>query len=341
MKRTMVIGHLDFENGATIGAVVKARSIYYELMQKYGGESVGAVDIYKWRRKKLRVFFYLIMAFFSAKNIVLVISDTSGPLMQFFRFLKGINRNKVFYFVVGGDIDDILAKKRNRLKTLKFVDFFFVETKRCIQGMNQLGLNNTILFRNFKRLEQPSTTKCVFGEEVKICIFSRINEGKGISDAISAVEKVNSTGKNRIYLDIFGRVDESYKDCFNDLLCKSDSCRYLGVINPEESVATIADYDFLLFPTRFDGEGIPGTVIDAFASGVPVIASRWKNHDEMLFDGFNGLLYDYKDYEGLVDKLANLECYKKDYKTLCENSKKSYEEYMPEKIMPLLYEMLE
>lgn len=57
----------------------------------------------------------------------------------------------------------------------------------------------------------------------------------------------------------------------------------------------------LLFPTYWKGEGMPGTVIDAFSAGVPIIARRWKFCDEMITDGETGYVYDFDKPEELIE----------------------------------------
>jgi glycosyltransferase involved in cell wall biosynthesis len=46
----------------------------------------------------------------------------------------------------------------------------------------------------------------------------------------------------------------------------------------------------MLFPTYWQGEGFPGAIIDAFVSGVPVIASDWNMNREIIIHEKNGLL---------------------------------------------------
>ena len=46
----------------------------------------------------------------------------------------------------------------------------------------------------------------------------------------------------------------------------------------------------LLFPTYYDGEGFAGTLIDAMAAGVPVIASNWRYNSEIIKDGKIGFI---------------------------------------------------
>ena len=68
----------------------------------------------------------------------------------------------------------------------------------------------------------------------------------------------------------------------------------------------LKDYFILLFPTHYFTEGIPGTIIDAYAAGVPVICSRWQNFDDLIDEGKTGFGYDFKDRQGLKTKLLKI-----------------------------------
>ena len=44
-----------------------------------------------------------------------------------------------------------------------------------------------------------------------------------------------------------------------------------------------------IFPTRFTTEGIPGSIIDSYYAGVPVLASKWNSFDDVIEDGKTGV----------------------------------------------------
>ena len=91
-----------------------------------------------------------------------------------------------------------------------------------------------------------------------------------------------------------------FKDEFDDLLEQySDCVTYRGAVDAAKSVETLKNYYMLLFPTRYYNEGIPGTIIDAMAAGVPVIARKWHYCSEMLMHQNNGFVYDFNDQHGL------------------------------------------
>lgn len=57
-----------------------------------------------------------------------------------------------------------------------------------------------------------------------------------------------------------------------------------------QSTEVLKNYDALLFPTYYEGEGFAGTIIDAFAAGLPVIASDWKYNSEIIKQGITGVI---------------------------------------------------
>ena len=55
-----------------------------------------------------------------------------------------------------------------------------------------------------------------------------------------------------------------------------------------ESVNILKNFFLLLFPTHFKTEGIPGTIIDAYFAGLPVLSSRWNSFDDVIIDRLTG-----------------------------------------------------
>ena len=83
---------------------------------------------------------------------------------------------------------------------------------------------------------------------------------------------------------------------------------YCGEITPAEAAATLGRYDVLLFPTQHHGEGYPGVILEAYAAGIPVIASRWRSIPEIV-DDTCGLLIEPGDAADLgraIEELARM-----------------------------------
>ena len=80
----------------------------------------------------------------------------------------------------------------------------------------------------------------------------------------------------------------------------------MGTVDSSKSVETLQDYYALLFPTKFYTEGLPGTIIDAYASGIPVISSRWENFSDIIDEGVTGVGYEFGSYDALKEKLEKV-----------------------------------
>ena len=75
---------------------------------------------------------------------------------------------------------------------------------------------------------------------------------------------------------------------------------------PGDSVDTLKYYFALLFPTRYYTEGVPGTIIDAYAAGLPVIASKWESFNDVIDQDVTGYGYRFADVEELTDLLTRI-----------------------------------
>ena len=59
----------------------------------------------------------------------------------------------------------------------------------------------------------------------------------------------------------------------------------------------------MLFPTYWKGEGFAGIFIDAFISGVPIIASDWAHNRQFLKENETALFVPVHDVEALFFKM--------------------------------------
>lgn len=90
----------------------------------------------------------------------------------------------------------------------------------------------------------------------------------------------------------------------------ADAVHFRGVVPVEELAAALSSADIALQPsvTASDGrsEGVPNTVLEALAVGLPVIGSRHAGIPEAILDGETGLLIDEHDAKGLAIALERL-----------------------------------
>ena len=158
-------------------------------------------------------------------------------------------------------------------------------------------------YKNLNIIKEEEIKKFKDKKILELCIFSRINKEKGIIDAMSVIQFLNDNEYN-FKLDIYGMIEKSFEKEFAEKLNEcSKFVKYKGIIDSNKSVDVIKKYDLLLFPTKYYTEGIPGTIIDSYASGVPVIASNWQNCEDVVINKKTGLIFEFNNLTKFKEKL--------------------------------------
>ena len=106
------------------------------------------------------------------------------------------------------------------------------------------------------------------------------------------------------------------------------------------STEVVRSYDAVLFPTYYEGEGFAGTIIDAMAAGVPVIASDWKYNTELISNGYNGVLFNTRNIEQLVEVLEDVYQNNSKWVSMKGNCLQEARKYTPDNCIKVLINML-
>ena len=155
---------------------------------------------------------------------------------------------------------------------------------------------------------------------------------------MDAVLSVNKKYGRMVYqLDVYGPVQGGQEEWFEQLKRKfSDCVKYRGFVEPEESVETLRDYFGMIFPTHYKTEGVPGTIIDAYAAGVPVVTARWDNCGDVIDEGVTGFGYELGNVDQLTECLNGIALDPERFILMKLNCVKKASEFMPEKIMRIM-----
>ena len=84
----------------------------------------------------------------------------------------------------------------------------------------------------------------------------------------------------------------------------AERIRFLGWQSREQLIQQYQSANLFLFPSRH--EGMPNAVLEAMASGLPVIASRIAGSEELVMDGETGLLFPSESVDSLRAALKQL-----------------------------------
>lgn len=337
-NKLCIVGHFAGKTPQYDGQTIKTRELYNQLVKKIGKNNVNILDTYNWKKNPIK-FFLKCIGVARANSDIIILPSTNGikVLLPLFNRLKKIYKNKTHYVVIGNWVCELLKHDKSLLKTIKNIDYIYLESHKSIESLQKLGVKKCYYMRNFKDLDNsPLASKHSDSPSLNCCIFSRIEKEKGILDAIDVINRYNSKHTNKIILDIYGKIKDNFKSEFESAISENKDISYKKPINPKNSVAVISEYDLLLFPTKYKTEGIPGTIIDAFFSGVPVLASKWNNFDEIITEGETGFGYNFGDTNDFYEKLVYINNNRHKLKEMRKNCLKESSKYTPEVALSVL-----
>lgn len=313
MRKVTIIGHFAHGIEYLDGQTIKTKVIAEELRRQLSSDEVGKIDTHGGIKTLLKAPFQIFFVLRKSKNVIILPAHNGvrvyAPLLVLERHL--FRNRKLHYVVIGGWLPKFLEKHKITRKSLKAFNTIYVETNTMKRALKKQNFTNVRVMPNCKKLKILSERDWVYPntEPYKVCTFSRVMKEKGIEDAINAVQVINNKAGRRVYeLDIYGPIDSSQVEWFKNVQAALPSyVKYKGSVPPDRSVEVLKDYFLLIFPTRFFTEGIPGTIIDAYAAGVPVVSSKWESFSDLIDEGVTGEGYAFGKVDALVSVLEKIQ----------------------------------
>lgn len=293
------------------GQAVRTAVITKELKDRYGENQILFADTHNWRKRPFGFLKDCINLMRKSENVTILPADNGFkvfvPIMM---TLNCIYKKRLIYVVIGGFLPELLKKKPFYIGLVNKFDIIFVQTDNLKKDLEKIGIKNIHILSNLKHLNtrKPEDIIINTNKSIKLCFFSRITKEKGVEDAIEAVRITNrKLGGQLVTLDFYGLLPDTYKERFQELLdSNKDLIEYKGIVYYDKTVETLENYFALLFPTYYYGEGFPGNVVDAYNTGIPIIATDWLYNSDIIKDGINGILVPIKDPETLSEAILKL-----------------------------------
>lgn len=339
-----ICGAFDFDEKTTGGQSTKTREFYLELVNYIGKKNIMLLESTAYKDNPIRFFCNFIRLLRHCEQVILFPAQNGIRVMApIICHIKRFASCKIHYNVIGGWLPRILTKNTRLRKQLKSFDTILVETAVMQRALEDMGLTNVHQLQNFKRLERISVRQIrKVRYPVEICYFSRILRKKGIEDAIEVINRIN-TERNPLWckLDIYGPIVPKYQKSFSTLQKRFPrEIRYCGVIPAKESTKVLQNYDLQVFPTRYSTEGIPGSIIDSYFAGVPVVASRWNSFDQVVKEGITGLGFTLGDSEDFYRQLKVLLRHRHWIMYMKRHCLEESLEYIPDKVMKEFFNII-
>ena len=328
MNKILLIGNTGLMKKQIDGQTSKVR-LYFKKIQDEGYETE-FVDLELFFKKPISTLNKIKKGIKKCDRIVLLTSTRGCKVL--IPYINLINRkyNKPFILpLIGTSVlhysidklnsfekkDFILNKnfnyikpKKSLIKQLKKITYILPETDLLTDIFKEYyNLKNVVTLNNFRENLSNETTINKNNNNnsiLKLVFVSRVCAIKGIFDLIDVANNINEK-EERVFLDIYGEklFSDDEKTLFENNLNKNDCIKYKGVLKNEEVIKTINNYDLLVFPTRYEGEGTPGIIAESLIGGVPVLSSSFYQYKFLLKDNYDSIIFEQFNKHDLKDKI--------------------------------------
>jgi glycosyltransferase involved in cell wall biosynthesis len=253
-----------------------------------------------WYLVKAMVQYMALLPFYDIVHIHFSLSNSAIRKYPFFKLAKALHKITVIHLHCGSQIDDIWSPVYQHL------------FEQCDCG---IVLSESLKAKVEEYIGQSKKIKVVYNpcpiisetadyEKKNNILFSgTLYEGKGYKDLLRAFAKIaNRYPDWKIVLA--GNGEEEQARALAKELNIEQKVELLGWVNDKAKHQAFCEAKALCLPSY--AEGFPMAVLDAWAYGLPVITTPVGGIPDVAKDGFNMLLFNPGDVEGLAEKIEKI-----------------------------------
>lgn len=297
IHKICILGCLAFNYPYYDGQTIKTRNLL-ALLQEHNLD----VDYFDTQDFKVNKFSVLRMCWkvMTCKTLYYLPAQNNFTyLFPIIYWLSNLFHTGIHYFVVGGWLVELLADKPHHRRKLSKIAGIHCETQFMKNALEkEYGFNNVDVFPNF-RINDFHPKAHHEEKKLRLVFMARIMKMKGLDLIFVLGDKIVEKGlQDQITIDFYGpqqNNEDGDIEYFNSNLVKYTFMKYHGPLSSTDIYTTLEQYDVMLLPTRFYTEGLPGSIVDAYISGIPVVVTKWKHSTEFVDDGKSGIIIPFDD----------------------------------------------
>ncbi|RFZ85765.1 glycosyltransferase [Mucilaginibacter terrenus] len=206
--------------------------------------------------------------------------------------------------------------------TWKKIDKVIVLTDfvKSLYSNSKVNIDNEKLIVKPNFLREPEAHLEVRSES--FLFIGRLSDEKGVNLLLETFAKTN------LELKIAG--DGPLKSKVLDYCNKHTNITYLGVLNSKDVLKEMTTCSALLFPSIWF-EGMPMTLLEAFATGTVPIVSKLGSMESMITAHQNGLFFDANNSDSLLTQLVYWQSLSLEGKNMMRNkARATFDDYYTE-----------
>lgn len=286
--KILVLGYFGYIENKLDGQTVKTRNVYDLLKSRV--DDVDFFNTEEIHHSKMSLFTMFVKF---CKSSTVFYPAAGNSLKYFFPILfilSKIFRVKINFIQIGGWLVNFLSKNPIHKYMLAHINCVFAETELMKQRLEEVThLTNVSLLSNFRMDASEHTINHTDG--MLRCVFmARVMKEKGIEIIFDLSRRLHEEGLN-VEIDFYGKVAEKDETYFTQKIKENPNTHYLGALSPDNINEALCKYDVMLLPTKYYTEGFPGSILEAYIAGIPVVVSDFQHAKELVEDGVTGFIF--------------------------------------------------
>jgi len=229
-----------------------------------------------------------------------------------FVFLTKLLKTKVLLHIHGGEFNLFfntgnIFQKRIISYVLDISNHIVVLSKAWLPDIQRMtknqkltSLSNPVNMKYYQRDFKQDTDS---SSKFEIIFLGGLIRAKGIYDLLESFPQIVKQVPNaRLHLCGTGPIEKLKMKCSQ--LGVENSVVFHGWVSGESKISRILNSDLLILPSY--NEGLPVSVIEAMAAGLPVVCTPVGGVPDIFVDGENGFFFTPGDQNALVERVLQL-----------------------------------
>ena len=269
------------------GVTIKNQNLYTALEKEI---PIKKVDFNRVKRKDIKEAGRLVFHLLNPRNRFVV--GVSGKITRkrFTQVLYYLNRKamrKSIIMIMGGTASHDMSVDPEYRKCAMGYKKIYVETQSMKTEMDAAGFENVDIYPNGRFRPQKAVELKTADKKLRCVFFSQVQPEKGADLVLEAARMLP-----HVEFSFYGDIVDDYKDIFMSRVNAQQNVSYYGVFKGsiDAVYGELSKYDVLLFPTKWDIEGVPGILVEGKIAGLAEIVSNKSYNAELVQDGVEGVV---------------------------------------------------
>lgn len=335
-NEAIVVGWIRKGKPADCGETMKNQLMIQKLEEL--GVHCRQIDFKDWKKHPW-VFLKLAWNMIFHRDNTLILSTSTVNVYPMIKLMAKLKwKQHSIHWVIGGNLGTQVMNSMYAADIIDYIDLTIVESPLMVKQLTECNVKKVIQLPNFKpipyypniqaKLERQDTNT---GRKLRFVFLSRIMGEKGCDYILEAARQMNEEGFcDKYEIDFYGKIAHVFVPIFTNKVNQLPNVQYKGFLNlqTEKGYDQLAEYDAMLFPTYWSGEGFAGVFMDAFICGLPMIATDWAHNSQFMKNGETAILIPVHNIEALKNGMKDCINGKIDLATMsknCQNHAQMYE----------------